>query len=155
MAWSKKKLLSREEAAHEALVMGLRLAEGIEPAALAERLGVERLVDDAAVDRLVGHGLLERDGDRACGRPPAGRLLLEFDPGRNRRLEGGRGRRHDGRPGRRDLPHFEQPLGDAVAAEAEVAVDPGEAVLVDQARAGNGRPIGQLRALLTASSTES
>ena len=39
---SKRKLLTPEEAAHEALVMGLRLAEGIEPAALADRLGVDR-----------------------------------------------------------------------------------------------------------------
>ena len=68
--------LSRDEAASEALVMGLRLAEGISPAALAERLGVERIVDEAAVDRLVGHGLLARDGDR-LRTTDAGRLLLD------------------------------------------------------------------------------
>jgi putative oxygen-independent coproporphyrinogen III oxidase len=68
--------LTRGEAAHEALVMGLRLAEGIEPGALAERLGVDRIVDQAAVDRLVGHGLLERDG-RTLRTTPAGRLLLD------------------------------------------------------------------------------
>ena len=68
--------LTPVEAAQEALVMGLRLTEGIEPALLAERLGVERIVDDRAVDRLVGHGLLARDGNilRAT---PAGRLLLD------------------------------------------------------------------------------
>jgi oxygen-independent coproporphyrinogen-3 oxidase len=68
--------LTRGEAAHEALVMGLRLAEGIDPAALAERLGTDRIVDDAAVDRLAGHGLVERDGPivRAT---PEGRLLLD------------------------------------------------------------------------------
>ncbi len=68
--------LTRDEAAHEALVMGLRLAEGIEPAVLAQRLDVERIVDDAAVDRLVGHGLLERDGV-TLRTSPAGRLLLD------------------------------------------------------------------------------
>ena len=68
--------LTGEEAAHEALVMGLRLAEGIDPSALAERLGVYRLVDDAAVDRLVGHGLLERDGP-ILRTTLAGRLLLD------------------------------------------------------------------------------
>jgi oxygen-independent coproporphyrinogen-3 oxidase len=68
--------LTRQEAAHEALVMGLRLAEGIDPAALADRLGVERLVDDTAVDRLVGHGLLEREG-ALLRTTPAGRLLLD------------------------------------------------------------------------------
>jgi oxygen-independent coproporphyrinogen-3 oxidase len=68
--------LSRDEAAQEALVMGLRLTEGIEPAALATRLGVDRLVDDAAVDRLAGHGLLARDG-AIVRTTPAGRLLLD------------------------------------------------------------------------------
>ena len=68
--------LTGAEAAHEALVMGLRLAEGIDPAALARRLGLERLVDDAAVDRLVGHGLLERRGP-ILATTPAGRLLLD------------------------------------------------------------------------------
>lgn len=68
--------LTGEQAAHEALVMGLRLAEGIEPAALADRLGVQRIVDETAVQRLVGHGLLERD--RALLRTTArGRLLLD------------------------------------------------------------------------------
>jgi oxygen-independent coproporphyrinogen-3 oxidase len=68
--------LTTEEAAHEALVMGLRLAEGIEPVALAERLGVERIVDDGAVAQLAGHGLLERDGT-VIRTTQAGRLLLD------------------------------------------------------------------------------
>ena len=68
--------LTPEEAAHEALVMGLRLAEGIEPSALAERLGVERIVDDQAVGRLAGHGLLERNGP-LLRTTPRGRLLLD------------------------------------------------------------------------------
>ena len=68
--------LTRGEAAHEALVMGLRLTEGIDPASLAERLGADRIVDDAAVDRLAGHGLLQRDGP-IVRTTQAGRLLLD------------------------------------------------------------------------------
>ena len=68
--------LTPTEAAHEALVMGLRLAEGIDPAALAARTGVEHLVDEAAVERLAGHGLLRRDGARLAT-TEAGRLLLD------------------------------------------------------------------------------
>jgi len=68
--------LTRDEAAHEALVMGLRLAEGIDPQALAERLEVDRIVDEPAVDRLVDHRLLERD-DGTLRTTPAGRLLLD------------------------------------------------------------------------------
>ncbi len=71
-----EEVLSRAEAAQEALVMGLRLAEGIDPSALANRLGVHRIVDDAAVDRLAGHGLLVRDGER-LRTTEAGRLLLD------------------------------------------------------------------------------
>jgi oxygen-independent coproporphyrinogen-3 oxidase len=56
--------------------MGLRLAEGIEPQALAQRLGVERIVDEAAVDHLAAHGLLERNGHR-LRTTDAGRLLLD------------------------------------------------------------------------------
>jgi oxygen-independent coproporphyrinogen-3 oxidase len=68
--------LAAGEAAHEALVMGFRLAEGIDPAALADRLGVERIVDDRAVDRLVALGLIERDGP-ILRTSMAGRLLLD------------------------------------------------------------------------------
>ena len=71
-----EEILTRDEAAHEALVMGLRLAEGIDPAALATRLGVDRLVDDEAVERMIGHGLLEHDGP-ILRTTPAGRLLLD------------------------------------------------------------------------------
>ncbi len=68
--------LSRQEAAREALVMGLRLAEGIDIVALAERLGVGDIVDDAAVRRLERLGLVERRGARLAV-SPAGRLLLD------------------------------------------------------------------------------
>jgi oxygen-independent coproporphyrinogen-3 oxidase len=68
--------LTREEAAHEALVMGLRLAEGIDAAALADRLGVDELIDEAAVDRLSKLGLLARNGSR-LRTTESGRLLLD------------------------------------------------------------------------------
>jgi oxygen-independent coproporphyrinogen-3 oxidase len=73
---SEEELLTSSEAAHEALVMGLRLTEGIAPDELADQVGVERLVDDRAVDRLAGHGLLQRSGER-LRTTPAGRLLLD------------------------------------------------------------------------------
>nr|WP_294169055.1 radical SAM family heme chaperone HemW [uncultured Sphingomonas sp.] len=69
-------LLSAEEKAAEALVMGLRLAEGIDPAALAERLGVARLIDPAAAERLEGLRLVEQTPGRLKV-TPAGRLLLD------------------------------------------------------------------------------
>ncbi len=68
--------LSTDEAAKEALVMGLRLAEGIDPGALARRIGVNRLVDQAAVDRLVSHGLIVRTGPRIAT-TESGRLVLD------------------------------------------------------------------------------
>ena len=66
--------LTSAEGASEALVMGLRLAEGIDFPALGQRFA-RPLVDQAAVDRLVGHGLLVRDGTRLAT-SEAGRLLL-------------------------------------------------------------------------------
>ena len=63
------------EAADEALVMGLRLAEGIDPQALGQRFET-KIVDERAVDRLVESGHLSRDGSRLRA-TPAGRLLLD------------------------------------------------------------------------------
>jgi coproporphyrinogen III oxidase-like Fe-S oxidoreductase len=68
--------LTRDEAAHEALVMGLRLAEGIDPNALAGRLGVEHLIDEAAAISLARLGLIEMADKRLRVTPP-GRLLLD------------------------------------------------------------------------------
>ena len=67
--------MSPGEAADEALVMGLRLSEGIDPLALEKRFGT-KLVDSEAVDRLVETGHLEHDG-RRLRTTPAGRLLLD------------------------------------------------------------------------------
>lgn len=51
--------------ATEALVMGLRLTEGVALGALARRgIDVAALLDEAAVDRVAGHGLLDHDADR-------------------------------------------------------------------------------------------
>ena len=70
-----EEILSAGEAADEALVMGLRLSEGIDPLALEQRFGT-KLVDSEAVDRLVETGHLEYDG-RRLRTTPAGRLLLD------------------------------------------------------------------------------
>ena len=67
--------LSAREAADEALVMGLRLAEGIDIAALELRLGA-KLVDPHATERLVASGHLEW-ADERLRTTPAGRLLLD------------------------------------------------------------------------------
>ena len=56
--------------------MGLRTAEGIWPKALAERLGVERLIDDAAARRLASLRLVEFTGERLRV-TPSGRLVLD------------------------------------------------------------------------------
>lgn len=68
--------LTEAQRATEALVMGLRLAEGVD----LGRIGVE-YVDEAAVARLAGHGLVARDGARlrvtAAGMPVLEAILRE------------------------------------------------------------------------------
>jgi oxygen-independent coproporphyrinogen-3 oxidase len=68
--------LAPTEAADEALVMGLRLREGIDMDAIAHRFGFSSIVDPAKVDRLVASGHLTRDGGRIA-LTPGGRLLLD------------------------------------------------------------------------------
>jgi oxygen-independent coproporphyrinogen-3 oxidase len=70
--------LPPEERAGEALMMGLRLAEGVDLADLAARTGVteDTLVDETAVARLASHGLLSRDGSRLTV-TAQGMLLLD------------------------------------------------------------------------------
>jgi oxygen-independent coproporphyrinogen-3 oxidase len=63
-------VLSPEEQATEALLMGLRLSDGVELEAVESRL------DLGAVERLEAHGLVERKGGRLIV-TPAGRLLLD------------------------------------------------------------------------------
>ena len=64
------------EAADEALVMGLRLREGIDCDAIASRFGLGSIVDWAKVDRLAASGHLRRDGLRIAV-SAKGRLLLD------------------------------------------------------------------------------
>jgi putative oxygen-independent coproporphyrinogen III oxidase len=67
--------LTARESADEALVMGLRLAEGIDVAAIEKRFGVQ-LVDRAAAARLVDSGHLQWSG-HWLRTTSAGRLLLD------------------------------------------------------------------------------
>jgi putative oxygen-independent coproporphyrinogen III oxidase len=72
---AKEAPLSQVEAADEALVMGLRLREGIDIEALGRRFGVS-LVDWSRVERLVRSGHLTRNGARIAA-TATGRLLLD------------------------------------------------------------------------------
>ncbi|HET9458612.1 MAG TPA: radical SAM family heme chaperone HemW [Sphingomicrobium sp.] len=67
--------LSPREAADEALVMGLRLTEGIDVKALERRFGLP-VVDWDRVDRIAASGQLDSDGGRIA-LTPAGRLVLD------------------------------------------------------------------------------
>jgi oxygen-independent coproporphyrinogen-3 oxidase len=70
--------LALAEQAAEALLMGLRLTEGIDLANLGARFGLPRagLVDEAALARLRALGLMWADGSR-IGVAPPGRGLLD------------------------------------------------------------------------------
>ena len=72
---SEEARLSSGESADEALVMGLRLGEGIDAGAAAERFQ-RPLVDWSRVDRLVAAGYLTRGGTRIA-LTSSGRLLLD------------------------------------------------------------------------------
>ena len=74
-------LLSPIEAADEALVMGLRLIEGVDVAAIAVRFGLPSLTDQPRVDRLVDSGHLTQEGTRIA-LTSSGRLLLDYILGR-------------------------------------------------------------------------
>ena len=64
------------EAADEALVMGLRLRDGIDAGAIAKRFELASIVDWRRVDRLVGSGHLTREGTHIAT-TARGRLLLD------------------------------------------------------------------------------
>jgi len=74
-------LLSPIEAADEALVMGLRLIEGVDVAAITIRFSLPSLTDQPRVDRLVDSGHLTREGTRIA-LTSSGRLLLDYILGR-------------------------------------------------------------------------
>ena len=68
--------LSPHEASDEALVMGLRLREGIDAQAIAERFGLPDIVDWGRVERLVRSGHLEQQRTRIA-LTARGRVLLD------------------------------------------------------------------------------
>ena len=74
--------LTPDEAARKALVMGLRLREGIDLAHVAARTGMAELVSAEAVSRLKALGLVTPAGDRlaltAQGFPLLDRILAEI-----------------------------------------------------------------------------
>jgi putative oxygen-independent coproporphyrinogen III oxidase len=69
-------VLTPIESADEALVMGLRLREGVDAGAIADRFGLPAIVDWPRVDRLAASGHLSRD-DTRIALTAAGRLLLD------------------------------------------------------------------------------
>ncbi|MBV2146720.1 radical SAM family heme chaperone HemW [Sphingobium sp. AS12] len=73
-----EQLLAGEERAREALLMGLRLGEGVDLARIAalSGLAVAKLVDDRAIDQLTDLGLI-RLTDTRLQVAPAGMLLLD------------------------------------------------------------------------------
>jgi oxygen-independent coproporphyrinogen-3 oxidase len=68
--------LSAVEASDEALVMGLRLTEGVDVQAIADRFGLPKVVDWDRVERLVGSGHLTCEAAR-ISLTARGRLLLD------------------------------------------------------------------------------
>jgi putative oxygen-independent coproporphyrinogen III oxidase len=73
---SEEAMLTPSEAADEALVMGLRLSEGIDADAIARRFGFDTIIDWNKVDRLVASGHLTHSGSRIA-LTAVGRLLLD------------------------------------------------------------------------------
>ena len=71
-------MLAIPDQAAEALLMGLRLTEGIDLAALSARFALPRagLIEEAALARLVGLELMWSEGTR-IGVAPAGRGVLD------------------------------------------------------------------------------
>ncbi|MFT3967660.1 MAG: radical SAM family heme chaperone HemW [Sphingobium sp.] len=68
--------LPADERVTEALMMGLRLAEGVDLDALGRRLGVEAEVDRRAAARLAAQGLVRMEGRRIAV-TPEGMLVLD------------------------------------------------------------------------------
>jgi len=73
---AEEKPLSASESADEALLMGLRLKDGIDVGEIAGRFGLTSIVDWRRVDRLVGSGHLTRKGTHIAT-TARGRLLLD------------------------------------------------------------------------------
>ena len=83
---AEERALGREEQLSEALLMGLRLAEGLDLAALATRFGTtpDALVDADRAAFYADLGFVELDGDRLTitpqGMPLLDALLAELVP---------------------------------------------------------------------------
>ncbi len=83
---AESRLLGRSEQAAEAMLMGLRLGEGVDLAALAARFGVSQYVlcDPAKATFYANQGLVRRQGDRLAvtdaGMPLLDALLGELIP---------------------------------------------------------------------------
>ncbi|MBB3032899.1 radical SAM family heme chaperone HemW [Alteriqipengyuania lutimaris] len=83
---AEERALGREEQLSEALLMGLRLAEGVDLAALAARFGTMPggLIDERRATFYAGLGFVERDGSRITvteqGMPLLDALLAELVP---------------------------------------------------------------------------
>ena len=69
-------LLSPIESADEALVMGLRLREGIDAQVIADRFALDSVVDWRRIERLTASGHMVRDGSH-IRLTAAGRLVLD------------------------------------------------------------------------------
>ena len=72
-----ERALARDEQLSEALLMGLRLVEGIDLAALAARFGAEAdaLIDTKRAEFYAGLGFVSREGDRLTVTPQGMPLL--------------------------------------------------------------------------------
>ena len=83
---SEERALGREEQLSEALLMGLRLAEGVDLAALATRFGTTpaALIDAKRADFYAGLGFVTRKGEHITitpqGMPLLDALLAELVP---------------------------------------------------------------------------
>jgi putative oxygen-independent coproporphyrinogen III oxidase len=68
--------LTPEERAREALVMGLRLAEGVDLDRISARCGLAQIVNDKTIALLAAEALIQRSGPRLTV-TPKGMLLLD------------------------------------------------------------------------------
>ena len=73
---AEERQLSASEQASEALLMGLRLSEGIDLAAMSARFGIAALIDSGRFEFYQNQGLCWRDGSR-IGVTEAGMPLLD------------------------------------------------------------------------------
>jgi oxygen-independent coproporphyrinogen-3 oxidase len=73
---AEERALAANEQASEALLMGLRLAEGLDLAELSARFGIERLIDRSRLEFYENQGLCWREGSR-IGVTEAGMPLLD------------------------------------------------------------------------------